>query len=108
MTEEHELTPITPEDARQALESAIVERLGESWEDDENGWLVVQKTDYLARLTKDRHNLDFYVDLLGEVTVEEKEINLVQSSGRLIAWALLLLSLFIAFLIARIAGFIQF
>jgi len=51
-------------------------------------------------------NLDFYVDLLGNVTVEEKEINSVQASGRFYALLLLGLSLVIAYLIAKSAGII--
>lgn len=34
----------------------------------------------MARLTKGRTNLDFYVDLLGNVTIEQKEITLPQDS----------------------------
>lgn len=99
-----ELEPITPDEARNLLEAAIQARLGDNWENDEFGWVRVTGHDYMARLTRRGKNLDFYVDLLGNVTVEEKPISEAQSSGRLIAWVLLLLSLGIAVLIARIVG----
>ena len=101
-----EIEPIPAEQARAILEQAIRERLGDDWKDDESGWTKVTGHDYMARLTKGRMNVDFYVDLLGNVTVETSEINPAQDSGRMIAWMLLLLSLAIAFLIARIVGFV--
>jgi len=99
-----DIQPISPKQARAILEAAIRERLGDDWQDDEDGWVRVTGHDYMARLTRGRVNLDFYVDLLGNVTVEEKRINPGQDSGRLVAWLFLLLSLAIAFLLARIAG----
>jgi hypothetical protein len=101
-----ELEPIPPEQAKQILEAAICERLGDDWNDDESGWTRVTGHDYMARLTNGRFNLDFYVDLLGSVTVEEKALSPVQDSGRLIAWLLLLLSLGIALMIARAVGWV--
>lgn len=101
-----ELEPIPPKEAQQRLEQAIAERLGNDWDSEDSGWLIVDRTAYQARLTRGKVNLDFYVDLLGDVTVEEKETTLAQESGRLIAWLLLGLSFAIAFLIARIAGFV--
>jgi hypothetical protein len=101
-----EIEPIPAEQARAILDKAIRERLGERWQDQADGWTLVTGHDYMARLNKGGKNLDFYVDLLGNVTVEEKEINAGQSTGRLLAWLLLGLSLIIAFLIARIAGFL--
>jgi hypothetical protein len=99
-----DMQPIAAEHARALLEDAIRERLGADWEDDEDGWVRVTGHDYMARLTKGRTNLDFYVDLVGNVTVEEKPITLPQDSGRIIAWMFLLLSLGIAYLVARIVG----
>jgi hypothetical protein len=101
-----EIEPIPAEQARVLLEQAIRERLGDDWRDDDSGWTKVTGHDYMARLTKGRVNVDFYVDLLGNVTVETSEINPAQDSGRMIAWMLLVLSLAIAFLIARIVGFV--
>lgn len=101
-----EIQPIPAEQARAILEKAIRERIGEDWEDDEDGWVRVTGHDYMARLTKGRMNLDFYVDLLGHVTIEEKPITLPQDSGRIIAWLFLLLMLGIVYLVARIAGLV--
>jgi hypothetical protein len=100
----NELEPISAEQARAILEQAMRERLGDNWQHDD--WVLVTGHDYMARVTKGRRNLDFYVDLLGNVRVEEKEVSPAQESGRLIAWLILLLSLAIAFLLARIAGWI--
>lgn len=97
-----ELDPIPPQEAKKRLEQAIADRLGENWDNEDTGWLIADKTAYQARLTKGRVNLDFYVDLLGHVNVEEKETNLVQESGRFIAWFLIALSVAIAVLIAQI------
>ena len=101
-----EIQPIPGEEARAILEQAIRDRLGEGWDDDDSGWAVVASHDYMARLNRGRVNLDFYVDLLGDVTVEEKMVNAGQDTGRLFAWMFLLLSLGIALLIARIIGFL--
>lgn len=96
--------PIAPEKARVILEAAITERCGEGWKDEESGWLIVMQTDYAARLTRGEKNVDFYVDLLGAVTIEEKPISPAQASGRLLAWVFLGLALTIATLIARAVG----
>ena len=100
------IEPISGEQARAILEQAIRERLGDDWRDDDSGWTMVTGHDFMARLSRGKLNLDFYVDLLGKVTVEEKALNPAQESGRLIAWMLLLVSLAIAFLIARIVGWL--
>ena len=99
-----ELEPIPAEQARAILEQAMRDRLGDNWQNDD--WALITGHDYMARVTKDRRNVDFYVDLLGNVRVEEREVDPGQDSGRLIAWLILLLSLGIAFLLARIAGWI--
>lgn len=100
------IDPIPAPQARAILEQAMRERLGDDWKDDESGWTLVTGHDYMARVTKGRVNVDFYVDLLGNVTVESSEINPAQDSGRLIAWMLLLVSLGIAFLLARAVGWV--
>jgi hypothetical protein len=99
-----ELDPISPEQARDILEAAIRERLGDNWEDPEDGWMRVTGHDYMARVRRGRKNLDFYVDLLGNVTVEQSDESVTQDSIRLVMIILLALSLVIAFLIVRIAG----
>jgi len=99
-----DIQPIPGEQARAILEQAIRERLGEHWDDEDSGWAVVTSHDYMARLNKGRVNMDFYVDLLGNVTVEEKTVSPGQDTGRLFAWMFLLLSLGIVFLLAKIIG----
>lgn len=97
---------ITPHEARVRLEAAIRARCGEDWDDEDSPWQVVTMHDFMARLTRGRLNVDFYVDLLGVITTEEKPINPAQDSGRLVAWSLLLLSLGIAYLMARAVGWL--
>nr|AUN37555.1 hypothetical protein [uncultured bacterium] len=99
--------PIAPEQAREILENAMRQRLGDNWHDEESGWQLITGHDYMARVTRGRKNVDFYVDLLGEVTVSESEINSAQDSGRMLAWMFLGLSLAIAFLVARIVGWLK-
>lgn len=106
MNEEVGVEPITPEEARTLLDAAIQERLGEGWDDELEGWAVITRHDYMARLTKDRTNMDFYIDLLGNVTIEEHEISPYQADGRIYVGLFLGGSLFIALVIARIAGYL--
>ena len=98
--------PIPPEQTRLALDRAMAERLGPGWQEEGSGWLLVTGNDYMARVTRGSINLDFMVDLLGNVTIEEKPLNPAQTSGRLIAWTLLLLALGIIYLIARALGWL--
>ncbi len=102
-----EIEPIPPEQAREILERAMTARLGAEWRDEDSGWQLVTGHDYMARVTRGRINVDFYVDLLGEVSVTEGEINSAQDSGRMLAWMFLGLSLAIAFLLARIVGWLK-
>lgn len=99
-----EIDPIPAEQARQILNAAIRERLGDNWDDEETGWVVVTGHDYMTRLSRGRVNLDFYVDLLGNVTVEQTESRGSQTSAGLILLILLGLSVVIALLIVRIAS----
>lgn len=100
------IEPIPADEARAILERAIAARLGDDWRDESSGWMRVTGHDYMARLTRGRVNLDFYVDLLGEVTVETSEVNPAQDSGRLVVFVLLLVSVGIAAMIARVAGWL--
>lgn len=99
-----ELEPISPQEARDILEAAIRERLGDNWEDVDDGWARISGHDYMARLVRGRYILDFYVDLLGNVRVEQAEENIALQSGRLFALIMLGLSIVIAILIVRIAS----
>lgn len=97
------IEPIAPEAARQLLEAAIRERLGENWDEGEEGWTLLDSHDYMARLNRGRVNLDFYVDLLGNVHVEEKRLSPVQESGRIVAALLILVSIVLAIVLAQLA-----
>lgn len=97
---------IPPEQARILLERAIRERCGDDWRDEDSGWIYVTGHDYMARLTRGEINLDFYVDLLGNLSVTESPISRAQDTGRLIVWMLLFLSLAIAYLVARAVGWL--
>ena len=97
--------PITSQQARAVLNAAIRERLGDDWETDPDGWTRVDSGDFYARLNKGRRNLDFYVDLLGEVRVEDSDINPAQEYGRLLALFFLSGSILLALIIAHVAGY---
>lgn len=96
--------PISPEQARAILDQAMRARLGADWQDDDSGWALITGHDYMARVTGGSRNIDFYVDLLGNVTTEEKEISPAQSNGRLVAWVVLITFLALAYLLARVVG----
>lgn len=96
-----EFEPLSLEESRIIVEAAIVERLGEMWRKE---WLVVHNDPTLMRLNKGNVNLDFQIDLLGNVEITERQANPVQLSGRLIVWSVLISSLFLAFVLATIAG----
>lgn len=91
----------TLEEQRDAIETEIIARLGENWKKE---WLIVHDTDSLVRLNKGKINLDFQADLLAQVEVIEREANPLQLSGRLIAFTILGVFLFVALAIATIAG----
>lgn len=99
MTTPPEIDPIAPDDARQALERATAPYLAD-------GWIVLVEHDFMARLTKGRRNLDFYVDLLGEVQVEESDLSPVQDAGRLVAWLLLVVAFLLAVALASALGWL--
>src|SRR5690606_14963312 len=90
-----EIEIIQPEEAAAILDPKIAEFEAE-------GWIVMVRHDYMARLTRGKHNLDIQVDLLGEVLIEEKPITLAQESGQIIAILLTLVLLFLAVTIATV------
>jgi len=98
-------TPISGDEARERLHAAIVQRLGETWDDPETGWAVISRHDFMARLTNGKRVIDFYVDLLGEVRVEDKAPS-TEDRGRIIAGILIALSLMAAIALARAMGFL--
>jgi hypothetical protein len=100
------IEPIAPQAARERLEAAIREHLGDDWDDEDEGWIVISRHDYMARLTKGRTNIDFYVDLLGHVEIRRSPISPAQDVGRLVAWVVLGASLLLALMLARVAGWL--
>ena len=100
MSNPSEIDPIDPEEARQRLDAALAPYL-------EDGWEIRSEHDYMARLTRGGHNLDFYVDLLGEVRVEDKALTPGQDSGRLVAWLFLLLTFFLVIALASALGWLR-
>jgi hypothetical protein len=98
-----EIEPIAPKEARARIRAAVEARLGANWNDEETGWIIVHDADYLLRVHQGRVNLDFQCDLLGEVSIIEREANPLQLSGRLVAWMVLGASLFLTFLLAQLA-----
>lgn len=105
-TPDAEPSIIDGDTARRLIDEAVVARLGDRWDDEETGWAVVAGHDYMLRLTRGNVNLDFYVDLLGNVTVEERTISGGQEHGRVMAWLILGGSLLIAFLLAWLSGYL--
>lgn len=105
MSQPDEPQIIPPDEAKTILRGAIAEKLGDDWE--QNKWVVVTNTSYMARLNKGRTNVDFYVDYFsGEVTVETSAVDLGQETGKLFAWMMLGLFAVITVLLARGLGFI--
>lgn len=98
-----EIEPVAPAQQRAAIEVAIIAQLGQDWQRE---WLVVHNASDLVRLNRGKTNLDFQADLLGQVSVIEREANPVQISGQLVAWMVLGASLFVALAIAALAGII--
>lgn len=98
--------PIPPHEARAILEAAIARRCGPDWQDEDSGWVLVTGHDYMARLSRGSLNLDFYVDLLGNVTIEEKALSPAQTGGCTVFFVLLLVTLGVAYAAARAVGLV--
>ncbi len=99
-----EIDPIPAQRAQEILDAAIRERLGDNWDDEESGWTKVTGHNYMARVTRGSVNLDFYVDLLGNVTIEQSNSAPLLETGRLLLIMLIGLSIVIAFLIVKIVS----
>ncbi|MBN1202120.1 MAG: hypothetical protein JXJ20_09715 [Anaerolineae bacterium] len=94
-----EIEPIGVEQAQQILQTAMDPYLAD-------GWRVIDRSAFTARLTREMRNLDIRVDLLGEVETEEMGLTPLQESGRLMAWALLLASLLVMLALASALGIV--
>ena len=93
------IEPIAAEDAAQILARAIEPYLAD-------GWHVLDRGAYSARLTRGVRNLDVRVDLLGQVETEESGLTPLQDSGRLTAWVLLLVTLLVVLALSAALGII--
>lgn len=93
----NEIEPISPREAERILAQALEPYLAE-------GWHVLERDAYMARLTREDRNLDVRVDLLGQVQTEESNLTALQDSGRLVAWVLLITALLLALTITSALG----
>ena len=94
---EPEIEPISPEKAADILQEALEPYLGD-------GWRVLDRGAYSARLTRGMFNLDVRVDRLGQVEAQESGLTPLQESGRLTAWVLLLAALLVALALSAALG----
>ncbi|MGB7341103.1 MAG: hypothetical protein WBC91_19560 [Phototrophicaceae bacterium] len=91
----------SPDEQRAAIDAAMIERLGDNWRKE---WIIVHDANELVRVNQGDINLDFQADLLAHVDIIERPANPVQLSGRLVAFMILGIFMFVAFAIASIAG----
>lgn len=103
---EPELKTISPDEAQARLDHAIRQHLGDDWEDPRYRWIIVSSHNYMARLTDGKRIIDFYVDLLGQITIDERASVTDTDNTRYTIAFVLGASLFVAYLIARFAGLI--
>ncbi len=96
---EVEIEPVGPEDASAIMAKALDQYTAE-------GWQVLSKSAYDARLIRGTRNMDLHIDLLGQVEARESGFTPLQDSGRMMAWMLLLVSLLLALTIASVLGLI--
>lgn len=75
---------IPPEQAAAIIEPKLQELQAE-------GWKIVDETDYSARLIRGKANLDIWIDLLGNIEMQEKPMSLLQETGQIIAILLLII-----------------
>ncbi len=94
---ETEVEPIDPQAAESILREAIAPYLAE-------GWRVLHRDAYSARLRRDARNIDVWIDLLGDVQTRERGLTPLQESGRLMAWTVLLAMLLLALALSAVFG----
>jgi hypothetical protein len=106
MTDAPEPQIIPPDKAKTLLREAIARELGDGWTDPDSRWVVVTNTDYMARLSKGKLTVDFYVDYFtGEVTMQRAS-DAGRETGQIFAWMMLGLIAVIAVVLARGLGYI--
>jgi len=94
-----EVEPVGPDEAAHILAKAIEPYLAD-------GWRILDRSAYSARLTRGIRNLDLRVDLLGQVETEETGLTPLQDSGRLAAWVVLLTTLLVVLALSAALGII--
>jgi hypothetical protein len=92
-----EIEPISPDNAAAILKTALEPYVAD-------GWRVIDRSAYDARLTRGTRNLDIRVDLLGQIVTQESGLTPLQDSGRLTAWVLLLAALLVALALSAALG----
>lgn len=92
-----EIEPIAPAKAAAILEGVLAPYLAD-------GWHVLHRDAYSARLTRGDRNLDLRVDLLGHIEQQESALTPLQDSGRWIAWVVLLAMLLVVMALASALG----
>ncbi|GAB4438797.1 MAG: hypothetical protein Kow00120_06550 [Anaerolineae bacterium] len=95
-----QIDPIEPEAARPILEEALEPYL-------EDEWFLIDRDDYSANLTKGSRNVYIRVDWLGQVQVEETPLRATQTTGRLVAWMLLIAALLVTLALASALGLLR-
>lgn len=90
-----EVTIIEPDQASVILTQKLDELESE-------GWVMLVRTDYMARLTRGRHNLDVQVDLLGQIEIRQTALSASQESGQIVGIMLVLALLLLAITLASI------
>jgi len=92
-----EIEPISPHEAALILAEALGPYLAD-------GWRVLDRDAYGARLTREDRNLEIRVDLLGQIEAHETGLSALQDSGRLVAWVLLITALLLALAVTSALG----
>lgn len=89
---------VTPDQAEVLLKPEI-ERLKAE------GWKVTRHAQYVVRMKRDDRVTDIYIDLLGNITTEEKQaVTSATELGHLIAWMLLIAFFLVVLVFAQTVG----
>jgi hypothetical protein len=97
MVDQDEVQIIEPDQAGTILTAKIAELESE-------GWVMIVRTDYMARLTRGRRNLDVEIDLLGSVSERESPLSAAQESGQIIGVLLILVAVLLVITVASVLG----